>query len=363
MNDRFHDRGPGGARRIFLRRRILCGEYFLLLASLLTLATVARNQNHQPLPAEKRLHYQIHLTLDFESRTYDGVERVRWINRGDHPTSTVFFHLYPNIRFAGYTPPTEKTPSGELISDEPRLEIIEVRAASNGAPIPFALDDQETTLRLNLRDAVAPGAAVAIEIKFKGSVPEIDPEETGLVAHVFQQVSAAIRSTREMRRARDTNFRCRGVMMLSTSYPILAARDGDDWFRKIESSIGDALTTDAADYEVTIDAPQTVEVFAPVKTHAVAEKEQTRSNSFVAENLRDFAIVAGNNLRAEEKVVGDVTIRSIFRPDHQAAARRVLNIAGDSLGVFVTRFGPLPLKTVSIVDVPLVATLGSAEFT
>src|SRR2546429_4037657 len=91
MNDRFHDRGPGGARRIFLRRRILCGEYFLLLAALLTLATVARNQNHQPLPAEKRLHYQIHLTLDFESRTYDGVERVRWINRGDHPTSTVSF--------------------------------------------------------------------------------------------------------------------------------------------------------------------------------------------------------------------------------------------------------------------------------
>src|SRR5439155_8728770 len=134
------------------------------------------------------------------------------------------------------------------------------------------------------------------------------------------------------------------------------------WFRKIESSIGDALTTDAADYEVTIDAPQNIEVFAPVKTRDMAEKEQTRSNNFVAENLRDFAIVAGNNLRAEEKVVGDVTIRSIFRPDHDAAARRVLNIAADSLAVFVSRFGHLPLKAVSIVDVPLVATLGSAEF-
>ena len=55
-------------------------------------------------------------------------------------------------------------------------------------------------------------------------------------------VSAAIRSTRELRRARDTNFVCHGVMMLSTSFPILAARNGDDWFRKIESSIGDALT-------------------------------------------------------------------------------------------------------------------------
>ena len=37
----------------------------------------------------------------------------------------------------------------------------------------------------------------------------------------------------------------------------------------------------------------------------------------------------------------------------------MLNIAVDSLGVFVSRFGPLPVKAVSIVDVPLVATLGA----
>jgi hypothetical protein len=57
-----------------------------------------------------------------------------------------------------------------------------------------------------------------------------------------------------------------------------------------------------------------------------------------------------------------VTVRSIFRPDHEVAARRVLNIAAEALGVFAARFGPLPLKTVSIIDAPMVATLGSAEF-
>jgi len=333
-----------------------------LLAVVFTSSTVARNQNRQPLPPEKRLRYQIHLTLDFENRAYSGIERVRWINRGDHPTSTLFFHLYPNIRFPGYTPPTEKTPSGDLISDEPRLEIMEVRAASNGAPIPFALDDQETTLRINLRDAVAPGAAVDIEIKFKGAVPEIDPEETGLLAHVVQQVSAAIRSTREVRRARDTNFRCRGLMMLGASYPLLAARSGDDWFRRIESSIGDALMTDAADYEVTIDAPRNIAVHTSVPAQTVQQKEGAHSSSFMGENLRDFAIVAGGNLRSEEKQVGDVVIRSIFRPGHEATGRRVLKIAEDALRIYLARFGPLPMKSISIVDAPLVSTLGSAEF-
>ena len=334
----------------------------LILAGLFALTTAAQTQSRQPPTPEKRIRYQIHLALDYENRTYSGVERVRWVNRGDHATSTLYFHLYPNVRMPGYVPPTEKSPSGQLVSDEPRLDISAVRTVGNSAPLQFVLDDQETTLRIALRDAIPPNAAVEIELKFRGSVPEIDPEETGLVAHVVQQVSAAIRSTREVRRARDTNFRCRGVMMLGASYPVLAARDGDDWFRKVEPSMGDALTIDAADYEVTIDAPRNLEVFAPVKIHTASEKDQVSSRSFAAENLRDFAIIASNNLRVEERVVGGITMRTIFRPDHEAAARRVLNIAAKSLTVFGARFGPLPMKTVSIVDAPLVATLGSAEF-
>jgi hypothetical protein len=326
---------------------------------LLTSIVVAQTQTtrHQ----ETRNRYQIHLAIDYENRTYTGVERVRWINRRDRATSTVFFHLYPNVRISGYAPASQKFAAGQS-SPEPRLEISEVRTVGNSAPLQFVLDEPETTLRINLHEALAPQASVELELKFRGTVPEIDPEETGLVAHVVQQVSAAIRNSREVRRARDTNFRCRGVLMLGAAYPVLAARDGDDWFRKIEPSIGQTLTTDAADYEVTIEAPRNVALFAPVKARAVSEKEQTTTSSFAGESLREFVIVAGNNLRSEERVVGGVTVRSIFRPDHEVAARRVLNIAADALVVFAARFGPLPLKTVSIIDAPLVATLGSAEF-
>src|SRR5258706_8272670 len=344
------------------RRSDLVTFGIMILAAVLASSAAAQNQNHPPPSPEQHTRYQIHLTIDYENRTYSGTERVRWVNRGDHSTSTIFFHLYPNVRMQGYVPPAGRTPDGQLTSDEPRLEVSEVRIVDHKAPLQFVLDDQETTQRINLREALAPNASVELELKFHGSVPEIDFEETGLMSHLVQQVSAAIRSSREVRRARDTNFRCRGVIMLGASYPVLAARDGDDWFRKVESTIGDTLTTDAADYQVTIEAPRDIAVFAPVKPDAVSEKEQTRTSSFAAENLRDFAIIAGNNLRAEEKVVGNVTVRSIFRADHEATGRRVLKIAADSLAVFVARFGPLPMKTVSIVDAPLVATLGSAEF-
>ncbi|HVS21782.1 MAG TPA: M1 family aminopeptidase, partial [Pyrinomonadaceae bacterium] len=358
---RAHARGYTLSR---LRRSYTVTSVALLLAGLLALVVSAGNQTRQPLLPEKRLRYQIKLALDFENRTYTGFERVRFVNRGDHPVSTLYFHLYSNVRVPGYAPPAApaKTEPGQLTSDEPRLEISEVRNASDGAALMFDLDDLETTMRINLREPVAPNASTEIEIRFKGSVPEIDPEETGLVTHVMQQVSAAIRSTRELRRPRDTNSRCRGVILLGSSYPVLAARNGDDWFRKVELSIGDTAMAEVADYDVTVEAPRDVAVYTSVAAQAVTQKEELSSTSFAADNLRDFAILTGRNLRLEQRSIGDITIRSIFRPEHEVVARRVLNIAADAVRIYVERLGPLPMKTVSIVDAPLVATLGSAEF-
>ena len=52
---------------------------------------------------------------------------------------------------------------------------------------------------------------------------------------------------REIRRAREIDFRCRGVMLLGTPFPILAVREGDDWRRKAEPSVGDIVFTEASD--------------------------------------------------------------------------------------------------------------------
>src|SRR3989440_7174209 len=349
MKDKFNHRGHRGKTRkgkyfSFRFLCVLCGNTFvLLLASLLIAPTLASNQNRQPTPREKRIRYDITLALNFDERTYAGVERVHWVNRGDHATSTIFFHLYPNMRAPDYVASNQKNELGQVTSDEPRLEISEVRAVSNNALVPFSFDDLQTTLRINLREAVQPGAAVDMQIKFKGSVPEIDPEETGIVTHVLQQVSAAIRSERELRRARDTNFMCRGVMMLATSFPILAARSGDDWLRKIEPSIGDSLTTDAADFDVTIESAPGVTIFTPVVAVELTHKEKTDSRHFTAETVRDFAIIGGRNLKSEERRIGDVTVRSLFRVEHEVIAQRVLKIAGDALRTYVAKFGPLPM--------------------
>src|SRR5438067_473706 len=153
-------------RLLYVLLCVLCGS--LLPAS-------AQTPKAKP-KLNENIDYQISLALDFDNRTYTGTEKIRWINRGDHPTSTLFFHLYPNMRPPGYVASTAKNETGQVNSDEPRLDVSQVRVVSNDALPTFTLGDQETTLRVNLREAVQPNQAIELQIKFKGSIPEIDPD-------------------------------------------------------------------------------------------------------------------------------------------------------------------------------------------
>jgi hypothetical protein len=354
-------------------RRCFCLLLLLAAAAASSHAQVATPQPSPPVeqsavsPATTRApqaisttRYQIKLQLDFDGRSYTGTERVRWTNRDNRPASALYFHLYANLRM----PAQRNAPSSASAPDEPRLDISEVRAVATGAPLPFSLDEQATLLRVNLREALLPNTSTEIELKFKGSVPEIDPEETGLFVHVLQQVGAALRSEREVRRARDINFRCRGVMLLGAGYPVLAVRDGEDWQRKVETTVGDMIFAETAHYEVSIEAPSDVSVFTPTPAlkSSKSVREDYSTHEFAGENYRDFSIVAGRALRSAERTVGDTTVRSIFTAEHEAIGRRVLNAGVKAAQVYNERFGALPFKTISIVDAPLVAGLGSAEF-
>ena len=311
----------------------------------------------QNVAAQTRHGYKIDFKIDFDKLSFSGVERVRWVNRGEKPSNVLYFHLYPNLRTGEQIAPTNGTVPD---SDEPRLEIVEVRSGLDDIPLVTSLDDQGTTLRVNLREPVAPGSTTVVVIKFKGTVPEIDRDETSLTTHVVKQVSAALRSDREMRRARDINFYSRGVMLLGTAYPVLAVHDGDEWRRKLEPSVGDFVFNEAADYDVTVATQTGVEVFTSGAETARSDKNATQT--FTAPALRDFAILAGRGLRSEHAEVHGINIRSIYLTEHERIGKRALTVAANAVRVFTSTFGELPFKTISVAEAPLVAGLGSAEF-
>lgn len=305
---------------------------------------------------EARASYDIKLEVDIKNLSYTGTQRVRWTNGDDRSVSVLYFHLYSNLR----TPARSSTKSASelTVPDEPLLDVTQVRLAKNDSLLPFLLDNQGTTLRVILREPVAPGRSVEVEIDFRGAVPQIDKEETGLFAHLIQQVGAVLRKEREVRRARDVNFSCSGIMLIGNAYPLLAARDGDDWQRKVEQTVSDPTFTEVADYKVSVTTTEPASVFASGRQ----VRDAGETTYFEGKSLRNFAIVVADEVRLEQRQVGDITIRSVFLPQHERVGRRVLAVAADAARVFSKRFGSLPTKEITLVEAPLVAGLGRANF-
>src|SRR4030095_4555627 len=138
-----------------------------------------------------------------------------------------------------------------------------------------------------------------------------------------------------------------------------AVHDGDEWRRKLEPSVGDFVFNEAADYEVNVMTNTGVEVFTS-GTETGPRNEKT-GQTFTGSALRDFAILAGRGLRSAHTEIQGVNIRSVYLAEHERVGKRALTVAANSLRVFTSLFGPLPFKTISIAEAPLVAGLGSCE--
>ena len=70
-----------------------------VLISVCVAAASYQELNAQTPPHQRDTHsYKIELKIDFDRLTYTGVERVRWVNRGEKPSSIIYFHLYPNLQ-------------------------------------------------------------------------------------------------------------------------------------------------------------------------------------------------------------------------------------------------------------------------
>jgi hypothetical protein len=334
------------------------GRALLLALCACLLFAVVPGARQVDVKKPARDSYRIELRLNFDERSYAGTERVRWTNRDGRPASALYFHLYPNLRAEPRAPQADAA-GAELYADEPRLDVTRAVVVGTNQPLALSYEDGGATLRVQLREPVAAGGVVEVELSFRGSFPEIDADETSLPAHLVQQVGAAMRNTREPRRARDTNFSSRGVVLLASPHPLLAAREGGDWRRGVEPTVADTVFADPADYEVRVGAPADVAVFSSAEPAGEAEGVRL----FRGDALRGFAVVAGRTLRsAEREAAPGLRVRAVYRAEHEQVGRRVLSVASEAARAYTARFGPLPFRTVTIAEAPLVAGLGSADF-
>jgi len=305
-------------------------------------------------PADSRPRYQIELSIDFEAGSLTGRALVDYTNNSSDSLGEIYFHLYPNA-----VDSSKRQDAGPDVSSiEPLLKVTEAKI--NNEPAQFS--SFGATLQVELPFKLKAGETVEIELSFVGTVPPARPEETTLLSHITRQIAAALSNERQVRQGSDTFFSCNDTMLLSSAYPILAVQQGNKWQETVELSVGDIMFTEAADYQVRIDAPSGFKVITsgPYLVESNDGVRQVVKSS--AEALRDFAIVLLKNYNHLARRVGNVEVNSYFRKQDTVVGKRSLNIAARALEVYQERFGSYPYPQLNIVGAPLAGGIAGVVF-
>ncbi len=141
-----------------------------------------------PTPAKRdRSLYKIDLDIDFDHLSYTGVNAFAGsIITTSPPRLSTFTSIQISESADQQPSPTSTASATTTAADEPRMDIFLCGQQRLSRRSPSASTNKDTILRINLREPVAPQGSAEIEIKFKGTVPEIDPDETSLTTHVVK---------------------------------------------------------------------------------------------------------------------------------------------------------------------------------
>lgn len=118
--------------------------------------------------------------------------------------------------------------------------------------------------------------------------------------------------------------------------------------------IGDAFYTDIADYNVTINVPEDYIV--------AATGRKIGSNSYHAENVRDFAFCASNSFQTLSDTWKNTAITVYYGDNMTATAERALDTARKSLELFSNKFGTYPYSDLNIVMSGLTGGVNGMEY-
>jgi hypothetical protein len=143
-------------------------------------------QGNEPTLSDRVVSYQIEAKLDPDKHTVDGRQKLTWRNRSDRPVQSVYLHLYLNaFEGEGSTFMTERRQGFAFRSavdveddDWGYTELRKVQQGGQAVPWRFVQPDggpatDHTVVRLDLPQAVGPGASTTLDIDFFDQLPRV----------------------------------------------------------------------------------------------------------------------------------------------------------------------------------------------
>jgi hypothetical protein len=253
--------------------------------------------------------YEIEATVDMETLTVAGQQRVTYTHRRDEPTSEVYLNLYANAPRFG----------GEMDASNVRV---------NGRPVQAAYERERRALRVPFPAPLARGEQASIELDFSLRVPALEANEYQLLVYSNE------------------------ILSLAGWYPMLAVLDDDvGWHLDYpEELIGEAMHAESAFYTVQITVPQSLVVAATGVQVDETVDEDTRTLTYRSGPSRTFYVSASPNYAVVSGQTGETTVHSYYVEGHEACGQWVLEVSIAALELFEGLYGPYPYAEFDAVE-------------
>lgn len=310
-----------------------------------------RGGDHATL-SERVANYRISATLDPDKHVLTGQQQLTWRNRSAVPVRSVYIHLYMNaFEGEGSSFFTEQRRRGERFRSgadigEGEWGHIALRSVTQGgAAVPWRFVQPDggpvtdhTVARLDLPEAVAPGASTTLDMAFTTQLPRVIAR-TGyygsfhLVAQWFPKIA---------------------VLELPGERGATAPR-----WNAHEFHMESEFYADFGSYDVSLTVPKGYTVGATGELQgAPVEKDGMLTHRYVQHDVHDFAWTAdkrsGRPLVETWTGPGSpiVTVQVLYPQEYEASAKPAMKAAKDSLAYFSRKLGPYPYRTLTIVIPP-----------
>ncbi|MDH7492780.1 MAG: M1 family metallopeptidase [Candidatus Saccharicenans sp.] len=334
----------------------------------------------RPLPASERpLSYEIKVELLPETARLQGRETITWTNTTGDYVPDLWFHLYWNAFKNELSTMAREARREKLFTryrvrkdDWGWVKITSLTTASGVDLMPAASfispeappnPGDQTVLRVELPEPLAPGQTLNLHLEFQSKVPK-----NGLRTGYY----------------RDGFF-------ISQWFPKLGVYEEGRGWNCHEYHLNSEFYADFADYRVEITVPARMVVGACGQEVSRVEDPASgrTSYTYVQQNIHDFAWTASPRFlklerwfRGEEEVTAeeyrqvaellglspeeirlpDVRMILLIEKQHQKQADRHFRALRAALKYYGLWYGPYPYETITMVDPPFRTGSGGMEY-
>lgn len=283
--------------------------------------------------AEKPAQYAIKARVDVTQKTVTAEEVVSFTNPSQKEINDVVFHIYPNRRYDddevefmhryGAYFRVDPFPTGYK-----RTPMTFSSIKGPGGELTYRIEgEDETLLRVTLRDPLKPGETVQLNLNF--SMPLLE---------------------------------CYGrlgwkdnIIKLSYWYPILSVCRSDGWDQTPFYPYHRPFFSDAAMYAVELTVPSDqVVIHSGVKEGEKASPDGQKIWILKTTNpIRGFSLAISPDYKFVSGNVHGVAVKSYYLPGDEKAGRMAMDNVRDVMRAYTKQFGAYPYPEFSIAPVHL----------